>query len=128
VTTLDARSLRVLRRPPTGAVEGSLRPDGRTVLLRDHAGTVRFLDLATGQVTPGTGRHDGAVRQRCASGSPVTAWDYPAGPAQPSVPVTKEHFAIFPGLVTRSTRRSSPTVAGLARIRAAEGNLASRWP
>jgi WD40 repeat protein/DNA-binding SARP family transcriptional activator len=57
----DARTLRPLARLPVGAQLAALGPDDRTVVLGGRDGSVRFLDLATGSVRTGSGRHDGAV-------------------------------------------------------------------
>ena len=57
----DARTLRPLRSLPVGAQTAALSPDDRTVLLGGSDGSVRFLDLVTGQVRPASGRHEGAV-------------------------------------------------------------------
>jgi WD40 repeat protein len=58
---LDARTLRPLRRLPVGAEVAALSPDDRTVLVGGRDGSVRFLDLVTGEVTRAAGRHDGEV-------------------------------------------------------------------
>ena len=60
-TIHDARTLRALRRWPVAAELAVLSPDGRTLLAGGDDGSVRFLDLVTGAVTPGSGRHDGRV-------------------------------------------------------------------
>jgi WD40 repeat protein len=57
----DPRTLRVVKRLPAGADQTALSPDGRTLLLGDANGSVRFLDLDTGHVQAGSGRHTGAV-------------------------------------------------------------------
>ncbi len=72
----DARTLRPLRRLAAGAEQAALGPDDRTLLLGDRDGSVRFLDLVTGEVTKGSGRHDGAVVRTAFSadgGTAVTA-------------------------------------------------------
>ena len=46
----DARTLRPLRSLPVGAQTAALSPDDRTVLLGGSDGSVRFLDLVTGDV------------------------------------------------------------------------------
>ena len=58
----DARSLRPLKRLPVGAETAALSPDDRTMLVGGRDGSVRFLDLVTGNVRRASGRHDGAVR------------------------------------------------------------------
>ena len=57
----DARTLRPLRSLPVGGDAAALSPDGRTMLAGGRDGSVRFLDLVTGSVSTGLGRHDGAV-------------------------------------------------------------------
>jgi WD40 repeat protein len=57
----DPRTLRVTTRLPAGADHSALSPDGRTLLLGDTDGSIRFLDLDSGHVRPGSGRHTGAV-------------------------------------------------------------------
>jgi len=57
----DPRTLRVVRRLDAGADVSALSPDGRTLLLGERDGSVGFLDLGTGRVRPGSGRHAGAV-------------------------------------------------------------------
>jgi WD40 repeat protein/DNA-binding SARP family transcriptional activator len=57
----DARTLRPLKRLPTGAERAALSPDDRTMLIGGRDGSVRFLDLVTGDVRTASGRHDGAV-------------------------------------------------------------------
>ena len=57
----DARTLRVLKTWPEGAAHASLGPDDRTLLLGGSDGSVRFLDLVTGEVRRAAGSHDGAV-------------------------------------------------------------------
>src|SRR5215210_2462300 len=69
----DARTLRLLRRLPAGAEQAALGPDDRTLLLGGRDGSVRFLDLVTGEVTKGSGRHDGAVVRAAFSADGCTA-------------------------------------------------------
>ena len=69
----DARTLRPLRRLAAGAEQAALGPDDRTLLLGDRDGSVRFLDLVTGEVTKGSGRHDGAVVRTAFSADGDTA-------------------------------------------------------
>ena len=57
----DARTLRVLKTWPEGAAHASLGPNDRTLLLGGSDGSVRFLDLVTGEVRRAAGSHDGAV-------------------------------------------------------------------
>ncbi len=57
----DPRTLRVVKRLGAGAKQTALSPDGRTLLLGDDDGSVGFLDLETGHVEAGSGRHVGAV-------------------------------------------------------------------
>jgi WD40 repeat protein len=59
----DARTLHPLRSWPVGAEETALSPDGRTMIAGALDGSVRFLDLVTGEVTLASGRHErGVVR------------------------------------------------------------------
>ena len=57
----DARTLRPLRSLHPGSVTAALSSDDRTVLLGGSDGSVRFLDLASGALRSGVGRHDGPV-------------------------------------------------------------------
>ena len=45
------------------AEQAALSPDDRTLLAGGGDGSVRFLDLVTGAVTLGSGRHDGGVER-----------------------------------------------------------------
>jgi WD40 repeat protein len=59
----DARTLRTLRSWPVRAEETALSPNGRTMIAGALDGSVRFLDLVTGEVTVASERHDrGVVR------------------------------------------------------------------
>ena len=49
----DASTLRSLRRLPVGAEQAALSPDDRTLLVGGRDGSVRFLDLNTGNVCAG---------------------------------------------------------------------------
>ena len=61
-TIWDARTLKALRELPVGGEAAALSPDDRTLLLGSHDdGLVRFVDLATGRVRTGSGRHDSTV-------------------------------------------------------------------
>ena len=57
----DATTLRALQRWPVGADEAALSPDDHTLLLGGSDGSVRFLDLGTGDVRTASGRHAGPV-------------------------------------------------------------------
>jgi WD40 repeat protein len=57
----DADTLRPLRRYPGSAVSAALSPDGRTFATGAADGSVRFLDLASGEQRRARGRHDGSV-------------------------------------------------------------------
>jgi WD40 repeat protein/DNA-binding SARP family transcriptional activator len=57
----DAHTLRPLRRVPSGAEHATLSPDERTLLVGYEDGSVRFLDLVTGDILRASGRHDGRV-------------------------------------------------------------------
>jgi WD40 repeat protein/DNA-binding SARP family transcriptional activator len=59
----DARTLRPLQRWPLRAEPAALSRDDRTMLAGDRDGSVRFLDLVTGEITPASGRHNGRVEQ-----------------------------------------------------------------
>lgn len=67
ITTWDARTLRRLDsiRQPVGrdAVVADVSPDGRTVAVGTSFGSINFVDVATGRVTPGDATHSGAVTQ-----------------------------------------------------------------
>jgi WD40 repeat protein/DNA-binding SARP family transcriptional activator len=67
ITTWDARTLRRLRtiRQPVGrdAVVADVSPNGRTVAVGTSFGSVTFVDVATGRLTPGNAAHSGAVAQ-----------------------------------------------------------------
>jgi WD40 repeat protein/DNA-binding SARP family transcriptional activator len=67
ITTWDARTLRPLHtiRQPVGrdAVIADVSPDGRTVAVGTSLGSVTFVDVATGQATPGDAAHSGPVSQ-----------------------------------------------------------------
>ena len=58
---LDARSGKVLRTYPIGGGAAALSPDGRTLVVGDDQGTVRFLNLQSGAVTTAVAAHAGAV-------------------------------------------------------------------
>ena len=58
----DPRTLQPLRSFPGVAVAGALSPDGRTFAEGGDDGTVRLLDLRTGQTRTASGRHDARVR------------------------------------------------------------------
>jgi WD40 repeat protein/class 3 adenylate cyclase/energy-coupling factor transporter ATP-binding protein EcfA2 len=47
---IDAASLRVLRRHPAGGVAGALSPDGRALALGSGDGSVRLIDVRSGDV------------------------------------------------------------------------------
>ena len=57
----DPRTLRAPSASPRARTQTALSPDDRTLLLGERDGSVRFLDLVTGHVRTGSGRHDGAV-------------------------------------------------------------------
>jgi WD40 repeat protein/DNA-binding SARP family transcriptional activator len=59
----DARTLRPLKRIPGGGQAAALSPDDRTMLAGAGDGSVRFVDLVSGDVRSASGRHDGAVVQ-----------------------------------------------------------------
>jgi WD40 repeat protein len=69
----DAKTLRPLRTFPVGAKQAALSPDDRTMLAGGSDGSVRFLDLVTGRIRPGSGRHDGAVLRATFSADGRTA-------------------------------------------------------
>ena len=62
-TIHDARTLRPLTRWPVRAEQAALSRDGRTLLAGGADGSVRFVDLATGDVTPGAGHHAARVER-----------------------------------------------------------------
>jgi DNA-binding SARP family transcriptional activator/WD40 repeat protein len=58
----EARTLQPLQRAPVEGVQAAaLGPDDRTMIAGGHDGSVRFVDITTGDVTPASGRHTGAV-------------------------------------------------------------------
>ena len=59
----DARTLREVQRWPVHAEQAALSPDNRTMLVGGPDGSVRFLDLVTGEITPASGRHDAGVER-----------------------------------------------------------------
>jgi WD40 repeat protein/DNA-binding SARP family transcriptional activator len=68
ITTWDAQSLRRLHtiRQPIQfepVVYAGVSPDGRTVAVGTLRGSVSFIDVATGRVTPGAGAHSATVEQ-----------------------------------------------------------------
>jgi WD40 repeat protein len=69
----DARTLRPLKRLGVGAGEAALSPNDHTLLLGGPDGSVRFLDLVTGRLLIGSGRHNGAITGAAFSGDGRTA-------------------------------------------------------
>jgi WD40 repeat protein len=70
ITTWDSRTLRRLhtidqpvRLGPQQVIDAGVSPDGRTVAIGTSFGSVYFVDVATGRVTPGAAAHSGAVDQ-----------------------------------------------------------------
>ena len=61
------------QRLPAGGEQAALSPDDRTLLLGGRDGSVRFLDLVTGEVRTASGRHDGAVVRAAFSADGRTA-------------------------------------------------------
>src|SRR6185295_9259167 len=57
----DARTLTPLRELRLSGETAALSPDGRTLLLGARDGTVRFVDLKTGQARRASSRHDSTV-------------------------------------------------------------------
>ncbi|MEA2292908.1 MAG: hypothetical protein QOE86_547, partial [Solirubrobacteraceae bacterium] len=62
IVVRDARTLRPLRTFPAVAVAGALSPDGHIFAAGGDDGSVRFLDLRSGRLRIGSGRHAAAVR------------------------------------------------------------------
>jgi WD40 repeat protein/DNA-binding SARP family transcriptional activator len=62
-TIHDARTLRPLTRWRVRAEQAALSPDDRTLLAGGADGSVRFLDLTTGDVTSGAGNHAAGVER-----------------------------------------------------------------
>jgi WD40 repeat protein len=90
--SIDADTLRVVRRYPVGAFSAGISPDGATLALGGADGRVRLLDLASGGVRTLTGRHDAEVSseafspdgRRLATGGEdgtVIVWDLREGRA-----------------------------------------------
>jgi WD40 repeat protein/DNA-binding SARP family transcriptional activator/energy-coupling factor transporter ATP-binding protein EcfA2 len=69
----DAPTLRPLRRVPSGAEQVTLSPDDRTMLAGGGDGSVRFLDLVTGNVRRASGRHEGRLVEAVFSADGGTA-------------------------------------------------------
>jgi WD40 repeat protein len=71
----DARTMRALKTLPVGGGQAALSPDDRTMVVGRRDGSVRFVDLVTGQTRTGSGRHDGEVLSVAvsAAGTAVTA-------------------------------------------------------
>jgi DNA-binding SARP family transcriptional activator/WD40 repeat protein len=58
----DARTLQPLKRAPVDGVQAAaLGADDHTLIAGGHDGSVRFLDIMTGDVRAASGRHTGAV-------------------------------------------------------------------
>ncbi len=60
---VDAATLRVRRRLPARGSAAGVSPDGRSAALGGLDGSVRILDLRTGESRPLSGRHEDRVRQ-----------------------------------------------------------------
>jgi len=60
-SVLDARTGHLVRSYPVGGSVGALSPDGKTMVLGDAGGSVRFLDLSTGAVAVSVSAHHGGV-------------------------------------------------------------------
>ncbi len=58
---IDVASLRVLRRHPVGGFAGALSPDGRALALGSRDGSVRLLDLRSGDVRTFARVHEAGV-------------------------------------------------------------------
>ena len=72
-TIFDARTLRLLKRLPEHAERAALSPNDRTMVVGGRDGSVRFVDLATGNVRIASGRHTGAVVRAAFSADGRTA-------------------------------------------------------
>jgi WD40 repeat protein len=72
-TIFDARTLRLLKRLPGHAERAALSPNDRTMVLGGRDGSVRFLDLATGNIRIASGRHTGGVVRAAFSADGRTA-------------------------------------------------------
>jgi WD40 repeat protein/DNA-binding SARP family transcriptional activator len=57
----DAETLQPLQRLPVRAERAALSPDDRTMLAGGRDGSVRFLDLGTGELRPASGEHGAPV-------------------------------------------------------------------
>jgi WD40 repeat protein len=69
----EARTLRPLKRLPSRAERAALSPDDRTMLVGGRDGSVRFLDLVTGDIRTASERHEGAVVRAAFSADGRTA-------------------------------------------------------
>jgi WD40 repeat protein/DNA-binding SARP family transcriptional activator len=88
---IDPRTLRTIRRYDVGDLSGGVSPDGRMFALGAEAGTVRLLDLRTGDVRAFEGEHeeggeldmvfspDGRTLVTGNSALEVIVWDVAAG-------------------------------------------------
>jgi WD40 repeat protein len=72
-TIFDARTLRPLKGVPGRAECAALSPDDGTMLVGGHDGSVRFLDLDTGNIRTASGRHTGPVLRAAFSADGHTA-------------------------------------------------------
>ena len=72
-TIFDARTLRLLKRLPGHAERAALSPNDRTMVVGGRDGSVRFLDLATGNIRIASGHHTGAVVRAAFSADGRTA-------------------------------------------------------
>ena len=62
LTVLDAATLRRVRAVPLPpGIVVAIRSDGEIAAVGSEAGSISFVDLSTGRVTPGVGGHSGAV-------------------------------------------------------------------
>jgi WD40 repeat protein/class 3 adenylate cyclase len=89
---IDSESLRVVRRYAAGGFAGAVDPDGRVFALGSEDGSVRLLDLRSGEVRRLAGRHeagvlrlaftpDGRTLASSDSNGGVIAWDVTRGEA-----------------------------------------------
>ena len=67
VSILDGTTLRLVHRYQVPSLSdggyGAVGPDGRTLVVGTTIGTVSFVDLPTGRVTPGLGAHTASVQE-----------------------------------------------------------------
>jgi WD40 repeat protein/class 3 adenylate cyclase len=117
---LDAETLRILRRVPVGGWTAGLAPDGRHAAIGGEDGSVRILDLRTGEARTLSGRHedrvqglefssDGRTLATKSDDGRVLVWDVRSGAVRETL---TGHTGPIPGMVGSADGRTLYT-AGL---------------